>query len=79
MPWFKDLPPVAFAKAGEKIGVTGQAYAAGYTMFFFYTTAIGVFGIILALVVSRGKPRAILEADTQAQADEKARAGGAGT
>jgi MFS transporter, PAT family, beta-lactamase induction signal transducer AmpG len=71
LPWFKDLPPVAFAKAGEKIGVTGQAYAAGYTMFFFYTTAMGIFGIILAIIVTRGKPRAVLEADTKAQADAK--------
>ncbi|MEN9856149.1 MAG: hypothetical protein RLZZ157_1275 [Pseudomonadota bacterium] len=71
LPWFKDLPPVAFAKAGEKIGVSGQAYAAGYTMFFFYTTAMGVFGIILAIMVSRGKPRAVLEADTLAQARAK--------
>jgi MFS transporter, PAT family, beta-lactamase induction signal transducer AmpG len=71
LPWFKDLPAVAFADAGKKIGVTGQAYAAGYTMFFFYTTAMGIFGIILAIVVSRGKPRAVLEADTKAQADAK--------
>jgi MFS transporter, PAT family, beta-lactamase induction signal transducer AmpG len=71
LPWFKDLPPVAFAKAGEKIGVSGQAYAAGYTMFFFYTTAMGIFGIVLAFMVTRGKPRAVLEADTKAQAEEK--------
>jgi MFS transporter, PAT family, beta-lactamase induction signal transducer AmpG len=71
LPWFKDLPPVAFAKAGEKIGVSGQAYAAGYTMFFFYTTAMGIFGIVLAIMISRGKPRAVLEADTKAQADAK--------
>jgi MFS transporter, PAT family, beta-lactamase induction signal transducer AmpG len=74
LPWFKDLPPVAFAKAGEKIGVSGQAYAAGYTMFFFYTTAMGIFGIVLAFMVTRGKPRSVLEADTKAQAEEKDRA-----
>lgn len=74
LPWFKDLPPVAFAKAGEKIGVSGQAYAAGYTMFFFYTTAMGIFGIVLAIIISRGQPRAVLEADTKAQAEEKDRA-----
>jgi MFS transporter, PAT family, beta-lactamase induction signal transducer AmpG len=74
LPWFKDLPPVAFAKAGEKIGVSGQAYAAGYTMFFFYTTAMGIFGIVLAIIVSRGKPRAVLEADTKAQAEAKEKA-----
>jgi MFS transporter, PAT family, beta-lactamase induction signal transducer AmpG len=71
LPWFRDLPPVAFAKAGEKIGVSGQAYAAGYTMFFFYTTAMGIFGVVLAIMVSRGKPRAVLEADTKAQAEAK--------
>ncbi|MCU0882090.1 MAG: MFS transporter [Hyphomonadaceae bacterium] len=74
MPWVADLPPVAFAKAGEKIGVTGPAYAAGYIMFFFYTTLMGVFGVALAFVVSRGKPRSILEADTKAQADAQAEA-----
>jgi MFS transporter, PAT family, beta-lactamase induction signal transducer AmpG len=71
LPWFADLPPVAFAKAGEKIGVSGQAYAAGYTMFFFYTTAMGIFGVVLAIMVSRGKPREVLEADTKAQAEAK--------
>lgn len=74
MPWVADLPPVAFAKAGEKIGVTGPAYAAGYIMFFFYTTLMGVFGVLLAIVISRGKPRAILEADTKAQAEAQAEA-----
>jgi MFS transporter, PAT family, beta-lactamase induction signal transducer AmpG len=67
LPWFDHLPPVAFAAAGEKIGVSGAAYAAGYTLFFFYTTLMGVFGVVLAFVVSRGKPRAILEADEKAQ------------
>jgi MFS transporter, PAT family, beta-lactamase induction signal transducer AmpG len=74
LPWFKDLPPAAFSKAGALIGVSGQAYAAGYTMFFFYTTAMGVFGIVLAFMVTRGKPRSVLEADTKAQAEEKDRA-----
>jgi hypothetical protein len=32
---------------------------------------MGVFGIILAIMVSRGKPRAVLEADTLAQARAK--------
>jgi MFS transporter, PAT family, beta-lactamase induction signal transducer AmpG len=74
LPWFDHLPAVAFAAAGEKIGVSGQAYAAGYTLFFMYTTAVGIFGIVLAFFVSRGKPRAILEADTKAQADAQAEA-----
>jgi MFS transporter, PAT family, beta-lactamase induction signal transducer AmpG len=74
LPWFNDLPPVAFAAAGEKIGVSGQAYAAGYVMFFFYTTAMGIFGVLMAFVVSRGKPRAVLEADEAAQQAAQAEA-----
>jgi MFS transporter, PAT family, beta-lactamase induction signal transducer AmpG len=68
-PWFAHLPADSFVKAGAKIGVSGQAMAAGYTAFFAYTAAVGVVGILLAFLVSRGGARSILE---QEEAAEKA-------
>ncbi len=67
LPWVQNLPPVAFSDAGEKLGVSGTAYAAGYVMFYFYTTAMGIVGIILAWMCSRGKPRQVVEAHIAAQ------------
>jgi PAT family beta-lactamase induction signal transducer AmpG len=72
-PWFNHLPAEAFAAGGAKLGVSGQALAAGYTAFFFYTSLIGIFGIIMALVISRGPAREILEREKR----EEAKANGA--
>ncbi|NJR20393.1 MAG: AmpG family muropeptide MFS transporter [Hyphomonadaceae bacterium] len=67
-PWFAHLPPETFAKAGEKLNVSGGAMAAGYTAFFMYTALMGFIGIILAFVVSQGSARRILEKE---EADER--------
>lgn len=67
-PWFNHLPAEAFAAGGTKLGVSGQALAAGYTAFFFYSSIIGIIGIIMALVISRGPARAILEEEKRAEA-----------
>jgi len=68
-PWFSHLPAEAFAAGGAKLGVSGQALAAGYTAFFFYTSLIGIFGIIMALVISRGPAREILEREQRDEAE----------
>jgi MFS transporter, PAT family, beta-lactamase induction signal transducer AmpG len=53
---FSKLPPESFAHATERSGVSPAALAAGYTVFFAYSTLIGIFAIILAfIVVRRGK------------------------
>lgn len=67
-PWFAHLPPEVFAKAGAKIGVSGGAMAAGYTAFFAYTALVGIIGIVLAFMVSRGPARTILEKEEAAEA-----------
>lgn len=53
--WFTGLPPEAFAEAVQRSGVTPASLGAGYTVFFIYSAAIGVFAVILtfALVFSR--------------------------
>jgi MFS transporter, PAT family, beta-lactamase induction signal transducer AmpG len=66
-PWFAHLPPEVFAKAGAKLSVSGQAMAAGYTAFFAYTAFVGVIGIVLAFMVSRGQAREILEKEEAAE------------
>jgi MFS transporter, PAT family, beta-lactamase induction signal transducer AmpG len=66
-PWFNHLPPEAFAAGGAKLGVTGQALAAGYTAFFAYTSLIGIVGIVAALAVSRGKARKAVEDHERAE------------
>lgn len=50
---FGGLPPESFAGALEKSGVSPAALASGYAAFFLYSSAIGVFGIVLTVVVSR--------------------------
>ena len=53
MGMFTHLPADSFVKAAEKSGVTPAALASGYTVFFIYSTVIGVFAIALAFVVAR--------------------------
>jgi PAT family beta-lactamase induction signal transducer AmpG len=56
---FTNLPPESFAKAIEKSGVSPAALAAGYAVFFIYSTVIGLFAIVLAFMVAakERKPR----------------------
>jgi PAT family beta-lactamase induction signal transducer AmpG len=55
---FVDLPPESFAEALQKSGVGPSALASGYTVFFIYSTLIGIFAVILTFVVtlSRKEP-----------------------
>jgi len=62
-PAFAKLPANSFAEPAKKLGIDAQSLAAGYTAFFFYTAALGVFAILLAFLVSRGKPKALVERD----------------
>jgi PAT family beta-lactamase induction signal transducer AmpG len=63
---FTDLPPESFAGALEKSGVSPTALAAGYSVFFIYSTVIGVFAIVLAFMVAKKEKRANLEASVSA-------------
>jgi MFS transporter, PAT family, beta-lactamase induction signal transducer AmpG len=49
---FTNLPPESFGKAMEKSGVSPAALAAGYSVFFIYSTVIGVFAVVLAFMVA---------------------------
>ena len=48
-----DQAPANFATAVERSGVTPAALGSGYVVFFMYSAAIGVFGLILSLMVLR--------------------------
>ena len=50
---FANLPADSFSKALEKSGVPPAALASGYTVFFMYSSLIGIFAIILAFIVAR--------------------------
>ncbi len=52
---FSSLPPEAYAGAMEKSQVTPAALGAGYLVFFLYSAALGVAGVILAFMVA-GRP-----------------------
>ena len=65
---FAGLPPESFAQAVERSGVSPAALGAGYTVFFIYSTVIGVFAVALAFVVahrevkpSRETPAPVIE------------------
>jgi MFS transporter, PAT family, beta-lactamase induction signal transducer AmpG len=60
-PYFSNLPEGSFAAPALKLGVTPEALATGYAVFFLYTVAMGVFGVAMAFVVSRGSARAHVE------------------
>lgn len=55
---FAHLPAESFAAAMEKSGVSPEALGAGYTVFFLYSTAIGVAAILLAYRVAGADARA---------------------
>ncbi|HEX4999199.1 MAG TPA: permease [Terriglobia bacterium] len=48
---FSHLPADSFAQATARSGVSPAALAAGYTVFFTYSTLIGVFAIVITWVV----------------------------
>jgi PAT family beta-lactamase induction signal transducer AmpG len=50
---FSELPHTAFAQGAASIGVAPAALGSGYLVFFFYSCAIGVAGIVLAFLVAR--------------------------
>lgn len=54
--FFGRLPPESYATAMEKSGVTPTALGSGYLTFYLYSTAIGVFAIVLAFMVARRQP-----------------------
>ena len=56
--FFSGLPPESYATAMEKSGVTPMALGSGYLTFYLYSTAIGVFAIVLAFMVARRQPAA---------------------
>ena len=53
---FAGLPPEAYAGAMEKSQVTPAALGAGYLVFFLYSAALGVAGVILAFMVAARPP-----------------------
>ena len=56
---FMEMPPDTFARAVERSGVSPVALGSGYVLFFIYSCAIGIFGIVLAFMVvgrRRGVP-----------------------
>jgi PAT family beta-lactamase induction signal transducer AmpG len=52
---FAGLPPESFAQAMQKSGVAPAALGSGYTVFFLYSTAIGVFAVVLTFVLVLGR------------------------
>ena len=53
--WFAGVSPETFARAFERSGVSPAALGSGYVLFFVYSCAIGIFGIVLAYFVVRTK------------------------
>jgi PAT family beta-lactamase induction signal transducer AmpG len=64
MGMFGDIPAGSFTQAMERSGVSPAALATGYTVFFVYSTLIGIFAVLLAFMVARKEPR--LGADSPA-------------
>jgi PAT family beta-lactamase induction signal transducer AmpG len=62
MGMFTNMSPESFAQATQKSGVAPAALAAGYTVFFVYSSLVGIFAIILAFLVVRSDKKASMEA-----------------
>lgn len=60
-PHFTHLGAGSFEAAGKKMGVTAQALASGYALFFIYTMIMGIFGIFMAFVISNGRAKSLVE------------------
>ncbi|MFN3574601.1 MAG: AmpG family muropeptide MFS transporter [Phenylobacterium sp.] len=67
---FAGLPPEAYAGAVEKSGVTPAALGSGYILFFLYSAAIGVVGIVLAFAVAKRQARGEAPAADQGAASD---------
>lgn len=68
-PLFNRLPPESLVAGAAKSGVSVQGLGAGYFTFFLYSTAIGIFAILLAFYVARRQPAVMAEAKARAEAD----------
>lgn len=60
-PLFTHVALGSFAIPAQKLGVSAQALASGYAMFFIYTILMGIFGVILAYMIASGKPKQLVE------------------
>ncbi len=49
---FTAVPPETFSQALERSGVSPAALGSGYAVFFLYSSAVGVFAILLSFVVA---------------------------
>ena len=54
---FVHVPPEAFASAMQKSHVDPAALGSGYVVFFFYSGAVGIASMILAVLVARARPQ----------------------
>ncbi len=61
-PLFTHVADGSFATPAQKLGVSAQALAAGYALFFIYTIVMGIFGVALAYMIASGKPKQLVEA-----------------
>jgi len=52
---FTSLPPESFAQALQKSGVGPASLGSGYTVFFLYSTLVGVFAVVLTFVLVLGR------------------------
>ena len=52
---FAGLPPESFAQAVQKSGVAPASLGSGYTVFFLYSTVIGIFAVVLTFVLVLGR------------------------
>jgi PAT family beta-lactamase induction signal transducer AmpG len=56
---FAGLPSQTFASAVEKSGVSAAALGSGYLVFFVYSAALGLAGIVLAFMVAARTPKVV--------------------
>jgi PAT family beta-lactamase induction signal transducer AmpG len=47
--WFADLPETAYRAGAAALGVAPQSLGAGYVVFYFYSSIIGILAIGLSL------------------------------
>jgi PAT family beta-lactamase induction signal transducer AmpG len=66
MSLFSSLPPESFAQATQKSGVSPAALAAGYTVFFIYSSLVGIFAIVLVFLVARKDKKVSADESTSA-------------
>ena len=69
---FGDLPAEAYAGAVEKSGVTPAALGSGYFLFFLYSAAIGVLGVVLAFAVAKRQAKGEAPTPDQGAASDSA-------